>query len=304
MNADTKGTLEHLLHTTITHVTPLSGGQIAAVYRVTFAQPLPDTLTPTQTDTQTDTQDVTQAVVKVDLEGDLACEGRMLQYLHDHSRLPVPQVYAQHEGLLVLEHLPGGGLVNADAERHAAELLADLHNVTADAYGFAEDTLIGSLSLPNGWHDDWGQFFAQKRLVHFAALAHERGHLPEKTLARVKQLAEGVPQWCEPNPPGLVHGDVWSGNILAEGDTITGIIDPALYYADPEVDLAYIDLFSTFGDAFWQRYHQVRPIADAFWDYRRALYSLYPLLVHVYYFGTGYLAGVEQRLGWLEQRFH
>lgn len=297
MDADTKGTLEHLLATTISHVSPLSGGQIAAVYAVTFAQPLPDTIT--------DTQGVTKAVVKVDFKGDLGCEGRMLQYLRDHSHLPVPQVYAQREGLLVLEHLPGRGLLNAAAERHMAELLADLHNVSADAYGdaysFAEDTLIGSLVLPNGWHDDWGQFFAQKRLVHFAELAHARGHLPEQTLARVVKLAEDALRWLEPNPPGLVHGDVWSGNVLAEGDTITGIIDPALYYADPEVDLAYIDLFSTFGQAFWQRYHELRPINDAFWQQRRALYSLYPLLVHVYYFGGSYLAGVEQRLAWLEQ---
>jgi fructosamine-3-kinase len=221
---------------------------------------------------------------------------------------------------LVLEHLPGTSVVNADehhttkqhtaehqttehhtAEQHAAELLAGLHDVTAAAYGFAEDTLIGSLRLPNGWHPDWGQFFADKRLLHFANLAHERGRLPEKTLARIRQLAKQVPSWLEPNPPGLVHGDVWSGNVLAENGLISGILDPALYYADPEVELAYIDLFSTFGNAFWQHYQAHRPISDAFWQYRRALYSLYPLLVHVYYFGSGYLSGVEQRLEVLEQ---
>ena len=293
MDTEIRARLERLLDTTINHVTSLSGGQMAAVYAVTFASSL--------TDTSTKSRGMSNAVVKVDLEGDLACEGRMLQYLRDHSQLPVPQVYAQAEGVLVLEHLPGSSLVNTNAERHMAELLADLHNVTADTYGFAEDTLIGSLNLPNGWHDDWGQFFADKRLVHFANLAHERGRLPEKTLARVQRLAEGVAEWLEPNPPGLVHGDVWRGNVLAENSTITGIIDPAIYYADPEVDLAYIDLFGTFGDAFWQRYHELRPLADAFWQSRRALYSLFPLLVHVYYFGGGYLAGVEQRLTLLEQ---
>lgn len=290
MNADIRARLEHLLATSISQVTPLSGGQMAAVYAASLEPPFSGTA-----------RAVSNVVVKVDLEGDLACERRMLQYLRDHSRLPVPQVYAQAEGVLVLERLPGSSLVNTNAERHMAELLADLHNVSADAYGFAEDTLIGSLSLPNGWHDDWGQFFADKRLLHFANLAHERGRLPEKTLARVQRLAEGVTGWLEPNSPGLVHGDVWRGNVLAENSTITGIIDPAIYYADPEVDLAYIDLFGSFGDAFWQRYHELRPLTDAFWQYRRALYSLYPLLVHVYYFGSGYLAGVEQRLTLLEQ---
>jgi len=305
MDTDTKTQLEHLLGTTIRHVTPLSGGQIAAVYAVTFDSSSFSTPSSTLSTSHTAVSQaaVSQAVVKVDLEGDLACEGRMLHYLHDKSHLPVPQVYAQDGGLLVLEHLPGNGRLNADAERHMAELLAGLHNVTADAYGFAEDTLIGSLTLPNGWHADWGRFFAAKRLLHFANLAHKRGRLPEKTLTRVQKLAERVPEWLEPNPPGLVHGDIWSGNVLAQDGIITGVIDPAIYYADPEVDLAYIDLFGTFGQAFWRRYQEIRPLADAFWQYRRALYSLFPLLVHVYYFGSGYVAGVEQKLAVLEQRF-
>lgn len=290
MNADTRARLERLLNTRIRHMTPLSGGQMAAVYAVALEPPFAGTA-----------QAVSNVVVKVDPEGDLACEGRMLQYLCDKSRLPVPQVYAQAKGLLVLEHLPGDGFVSSDAERHAADLLADLHTLSVNQYGFAEDTLIGSLQLPNGWHDDWGQFFADKRLKHFANVAFERGRLPEKTFVRVCQLAERVPEWLEPNSPGLVHGDLWSGNVLAENGTITGIIDPALYYADPEVELAYIDLFGTFGKAFWQRYHERRPIAEAFWQQRRALYSLYPLLAHVYYFGGGYVAEVETRLGVLEQ---
>ena len=101
----------------------------------------------------------------------------------------------------------------------------------------------------------------------------------------------------EPNPPALVHGDVWSGNVLAKGDRITAFLDPALYFADPEIELAFISLFNSFGEVFLRRYAEIRGIDRAFFDTRRDLYNLYPLLVHVYFFGGGYLDSVRSTLG-------
>ena len=100
----------------------------------------------------------------------------------------------------------------------------------------------------------------------------------------------------DPNPPALVHGDVWRANVLAEGDRITAFLDPALYHADPEIELAFISLFNSFGNVFLRRYAEIRGIDRAFFDTRRDLYNLYPLLVHVYYFGGGYLGSVQGTL--------
>ncbi len=63
----------------------------------------------------------------------------------------------------------------------------------------------------------------------------------------------------EPDEPALIHGDVWTTNVLAQDDRITGFLDPAIYYADPEIELAFITLFNTFGQPFFQRYHELRP---------------------------------------------
>jgi len=77
---------------------------------------------------------------------------------------------------------------------------------------------------------------------------------------------------------------------------IAGFVDPAIYHADPEIELAFSTLFSTFGAPFFERYDEIRPLNPGFFEVRRELYILYPLLVHVHLFGGGYLGGVEATL--------
>jgi fructosamine-3-kinase len=81
---------------------------------------------------------------------------------------------------------------------------------------------------------------------------------------------------------------------------VAAFLDPATYYAHAEVELAYVDWTDTFGDAFFERYDARRGVAPGF-DERRDVYALYPLLVHVYYFGDPYpdeLATTLDRLGY------
>jgi fructosamine-3-kinase len=262
-------------------VRPLGGGCIGEVYRVEL-------------------EDGTPLVAKVDRDGasHLEREAYMLCYLREKSDLPVPEVYHGSETLLVMQFVEGSSRFSDGAERHAAELLAALHGITAEAYGHERDTLIGSLDQPNPRTEGWTGFFRDYRLLYIARIAHEAGRLPAEDLRRVEQLAGGLEALIgEPNPPALVHGDVWSANVLAKGDRITAFLDPALYFADPEIELAFISLFNSFGDVFLRRYAEIRGIDRAFFDMRRDLYNLYPLLVHVYFFGGGYLGSVRSTLG-------
>jgi len=259
----------------------LGGGCIGEVYKVEMG-------------------DGTKLVAKVDREGEshLEREAYMLRYLRERSELPVPTVFHDSERLLLMEFVEGSSRFSAVAERDAAELLAGLHDVTAEAYGHERDTLIGSLDQPNPWTESWVEFFRDRRLLYLARIAHEAGQLPMEDLGKVMRLAERLDEYLEePERPSLVHGDVWSANVLAEGDRITAFLDPAIYHADPEIELAFIALFNTFGERFFRRYGELREIRPGFFEERRHLYNLYPLLVHVYFFGGHYVGSMEATLG-------
>lgn len=280
MNATLAEVVEQALGTPAQSISPLSGGSVGEVYRATLGAD----------------RDV---VIKVDRgsEPRLNLEGDMLRYLREHSELPVPEVLHSAGDLLIMEMLPGSSLFSANAEENAADLLTELHTIRSAQHGFEYDTLIGSLHQPNPKTDKWIDFFRDHRLLHMAQNACKEGRMGLDTLNRIEKFASRLEEWLtEPEHPALLHGDVWTTNVLSEGDHITGFIDPAVYYGHPEIELAFITLFNTFGNAFFDRYAERNGIDSDFFETRRDIYNLYPLLVHVRLFGGSYIRSVESTL--------
>lgn len=257
---------------------PLSGGCLAQVYRIECA-------------------DGSALLAKLAEPESLAMEARMLSFLRAESALPVPAVLHAGERVLLLEFVEASGALDAAAQAHAAELLAELHGLTADRFGFAYDTVIGPLPQPNGWSESWIDFFGERRLLYMGRLAHEAGQLPAAVLARLEGLCGRLDRWIDrPSAPSLLHGDLWGGNVLVNGGRIAAFIDPAIYYGDAEIELAFSTLFGTFGRAFFDPYQERRPLAPGFFEVRRDLYNLYPLLVHSRLFGGHYIQSVRSIL--------
>ena len=261
----------------------LTGGMIAAVYRVALA----------------DGRDV---VVKAgDSDSRLDIEGEMLLHLHEVSQLPLPPLIHSAPDLLVLGFVEGNSDLDERAQEHAAELLAALHSVTWTHFGHKQDTLIGPLHQPNSPSSSWVDFFREQRLLYMAQEALQANAITTSLCLRIESLAGRLERWLEEaRQPALVHGDVWATNLLASEGRITAFLDPAIYYAHEEIELAYTTLFGsrgrTFGDCFYRRYQDLRPIAPGFFEERRHIYNLYPLLVHARVFGRHYPTEVARTL--------
>src|SRR5690606_36504268 len=227
--------IEALTGRTPERLRPLSGGCIADVYRVDFASGDP-------------------LVAKAgDGSGpSLTIEAFMLRYLREHSSLPVPEVVYDSDTLLLMTFLPGDSHFNARAQAHAAELIAALHEVRGEAFGFERDTLIGSLRQPNPPAQRWLPCFREQRLLYMTQVAVEAGQLSPEIARRLERFAADLERWLiEPPYPALIHGDLWTTNILAQDGRITGFLDPAIYYAHPEIELAFSTLFNTFDATFF-----------------------------------------------------
>jgi fructosamine-3-kinase len=173
--------------------------------------------------------------------------------------------------------------------------LAALHQTTATSFGLEHDNYIGSLPQQNTLQDSWIDFFIRHRLDVQLRLA-ERSALADKSLLHnFETLYKKLPDLLVIEKPALLHGDLWSGNIMVNQQGAPGLIDPAVYFGHREIDIAMTQLFGGFHPEFLQVYHEAFPLQPGVED-RLQLYNLYPLLVHVNLFGASYLAQVKSIL--------
>lgn len=229
--------------------------------------------------------------------GDFEIEALMLRYLAENTDLPVPKIHYADAALLIMDWIESGDPIDESAERDAAKHLSALHQITAPEFGFERDTLIGPLTQPNPKTAKWLDFFRDQRLLFMARQALDENRLSPETMNRFDSLAGRLDQWIdEPRAPALLHGDMWGGNVLVKDSRLTGFIDPAIYFGDGEMDLAFATLFGSFRRPFFEAYEEITPLRDGFWQARRDLYNLYPLLVHLRLFGGDYARSIDATL--------
>ena len=254
-----------------TGVTPLHGGDLSEVARVTFDG---------------------GATVVAKQGPMVAREARMLSAIGD-AGVPAPRVLGAAGKVLFLEDLAEVRPGPAHWARFGEDL-ARLHRATGAAYGWPEDYAFGPVMIYNAATEtgrengpgDWPGFWAERRLLPFVA------QMPRGLGERVETLARRLGEILPADPaPALLHGDLWTGNLLATEEAIH-LIDPACYYGDAEVDLAMLHLFGGPGPGFSEGYGAL----DPGWERRRAVYSLFPALVHLRLFGAGYRGMVERFL--------
>jgi fructosamine-3-kinase len=259
-----------------TGVERLHGGMINSVLRLSFDR------------------DPYSAVIKLNAGGQaFGDEARDLRYMHARG-FPCPRVYLEGTGpeagfpysFLLLETLPGvtfddarmGRKDRACVERELAEVLADLHAHTRTTFG-----LVGT---PGS--DRWVDLF-MPGLLEVRQQPEVAHRLSPEVLGDVDRAIELAPGLLDDQgEPTLIHGDIWSANVIVVQNRgrwrLSGLVDPGAQYADVEMELAYLRVFHTVGEAFFDIYTAYSPLRPGY-ELRWPVYWLRTYLIHVWLFG-------------------
>lgn len=206
----------------------------------------------------------------------------------------VPKVYLIGEKFLLLEDLAPAQRTG-DYWQTLGRQLARMHGTTRERLGFDHDNYIGATPQQNAWMVDGYDFYAEHRYGYQAELAQRRGYFTAKEVKLVEQFAGRLRNLVPVQAASLLHGDLWSGNMIADERGEPAIIDPAVYYGWGEADLAMMALFGSPPNAFYQVYNESRPMVSG-WRERFELYNLYHLMNHLNLFGRGYYGQVMEVL--------
>ncbi len=256
--------------------------------------------------------------------GEYAAEGAALAWLAEPGALRTPRVLEVNDRYLALEWVAPGHL-DVDGADELGRGLAATHNAGAAAFGLAhglggagglDDALgagvvaesgsggaagadmrtagFGSLRLSNAPSADWPTFYAERRLLALTRIARDRGGVSAGGIDSLERVCERMAELTGPaEPPARLHGDLWSGNVMADAGGRPWLIDPSAYGGSREVDLAMLRLFGVPSERVFDAYAEVAPL-PAGWEERVELYQLLPLLVHALLFGGSYVAAAER----------
>ncbi len=173
--------------------------------------------------------------------------------------------------------------------------MADLHRQSNPSFGLDHSNFIGSLPQHNEQHLDGTTFFIQQRLEPQLNMALDSKQLTKKDAENFHLLYQRLPELIPEEPPALIHGDLWGGNFICSEKGQGVLIDPAVSYANREMDLAMSRLFGGFAPRFYSAYFESFPTEPNL-ETRLGLYQIYYLLVHVNIFGGGYVNQVRSVL--------
>jgi protein-ribulosamine 3-kinase len=179
--------------------------------------------------------------------------------------------------------------------RQIGRTLARIHKIKGDYFGLETHSYFGPLYQDNTPTNDWSTFYAERRLGPGLRLAIASGNLPRDVIRQVERLITRLPKLCGPEPaPTLLHGDAQQNNFIS---TAVGavVIDPAVYYGNPEMDLAAIDYWQPVPQDVFDGYRDELIIDPGFWE-RRDLWRVWAYLAAVTVEGQTHLGRLTEAI--------
>lgn len=267
-----KNKVEEIVNKKITSIKNISGGSICNAVKLTFEENyctfvkygshLPETMFEKETDG--------------------------LKALRECNIFRVPNILYFEKEFILMEHIDQG-MPELDFYPKFGRLLASLHSISNEMFGYAQDNFLGTSIQRNSFKESWNEFYFENRILFQLKIAEQKGHSTDelqKLIGKLELKLADILQGSE-EKPALIHGDLWVGNYLTDTNSNPVLIDPAVCFGHRELELAMTYLFGGFSKSFYRSYNETYPLADG-WEERQDIYKLYHLLNHYNLFGGSY----------------
>ena len=206
--------------------------------------------------------------------------------------LDTPKVLGFSKNFLLLEWIETSHNSNHQAE--IGKVLSNLHKRTNQYFGFDYDNTIGEMPQYNAINQSvtsWSYFFWEYRLLFQIKYAFKNNLISRKEYKKLFLIKSKLENLLSSSiKPSLLHGDLWSGNVII-GINSPVFIDTSCYYGHNEADLALTYMFGGFSNDFYNSYELHSPLESGS-EQRKPIYMLYHYLNHLNIFGRSYRPGV------------
>ena len=218
--------------------------------------------------------------------------------LLEQSNFKIPKIFSigsfRKLDYLIIEYIKPGKAINW---KKFGENLANLHQISNSKFGLDYDNYIGSINQINTYENNWLNFYTNHRIIQLMIMARNKNLLNSQDCKKIESMCNSFKNLIPNALPSLVHGDLWTGNLICLENGLPVLIDPAVYFGHPEIDWAMLDLFGNYPKYSFEVYNEINPIEPGF-EERKSIHQLYPLLVHLVLFGEIYYSSLMSKVKW------
>ena len=226
----------------------------------------------------------------------IVSEAKSLEYFYNKFPELFPSIKFYSEKLLIIDFVKNDNIKNKNYQNILLDKIIKIHSITNDKYGFDFDSQIGGLKQSNQFSFNWVSFFREKRLNMIFEKINSSKPMPSFINKQIEKLLKNLENHIPKNPNiSLLHGDLWSGNILFNNGKLVGLIDPGIYFGHNELEIAYLTWFNYVDKNFLNYYSNFIKIDNYYFSYE-PIYQLYSSLLNVHLWSREYIKDTERLL--------